>query len=237
MSGRAGDGLLVRALAFTFLAHGAAMLGMLVFLLPMLPGGGGAGGDLDRAMRVAASPSSYRLGWLGWQITAASDVVLAIALLRGTPAGPGRRAAIAQLVFVLLAIVPDQGAQLLLVTRGVELAREAARLRDASAFLAFEDVVFPLTSGWAALLYTLAAIAWAWTLRATGRWSRALALLSPPMLLLFVAISVAPVVPLAIRPSAERIGAGNAIAFTLLEVWFVAAMLGSRRATGAQAIQ
>ena len=222
------DRLLLRAFVFTFLAHGAAMLGMLIFLLPMLPGGGGVGGDLDRVMRIAASPLSYRLGWLGWQVTAFSDIVLGIALLRANPTGPARRAANAQLVFVLLAVIPDQVAQFLLVTRGVELASDAAVRGDPTDFLAFEGTMFPLTSGWAAILYTLAAIAWAATLRAGGRWSRALSLLSPPMLLLFVAISVAPVLPVAIRPSNELIGAGNAFAFTVLEVWFVAAFLATR---------
>jgi hypothetical protein len=230
----ARDRQLGYALVFTFLAHGAAMLGMLAFLLPMVPGGGGEGGDLERVMRIAATPLSYRLGWLGWQITAVSDVLLAIALLRATPAGPARRAAIFQLVFVLLAVVPDQTAQLLLVTRGVDLARDAAARRDPTDFLAFEAAMFPLTSGWAAILYTLAAIGWAWTLRASGRWNRVLAYLSPPMLLLFLAISIAPVLPASIRPSDERIGAGNAMAFTILAAWFVAAFVAVKRsrATG-----
>ena len=70
--------------------------------------------------------------------------------------------------------------------------------------------MFPLTSGWATILYILAAIGWAATLRAGRRWSRLLASLSPPMLLLFIAISVAPVLPFVIRPSGELIGTGNA---------------------------
>jgi hypothetical protein len=220
--------LLVGALVFTFLAHGAAMLGMLAFLLPLVPGGGGSGSDVDRVLRIAASPLSYRVGWLGWQITALSDVVLAVALVRAHEVGVARRAALVQLVLVLLAVVPDQGAQLMLVTRGIELARAAAASGDASPFLAFEERMFPLTSGWAALLYTLAAIGWAVTLRAGGRWSRALATLSPPMLLLFVAISVAPILPEGVRPKSELIGAGNALGFALLEGWFVAALLAVR---------
>jgi len=201
--------------------------------MPMLPGGGGEGDDLSRALRIAASPQSYRLGWLGWQLTAVSDVILAITLVRASRGASTaeRRASIAQLVFVLLAIVPDQGAQLLLVTRGVDLARAAAASGDVAAFLAFENVVFPLTSGWAAIFYTLAAIGWALTLRARGSWNGALERLSPPMLLLFVAISVAPVLPSAIRPSSALIGAGNALAFTVLEAWFVAAIVAVRRSS------
>ncbi|HEY8072955.1 MAG TPA: hypothetical protein VIF62_02565 [Labilithrix sp.] len=219
---------LLAAVAFTFAAHGLAMLLMAGLLMPMLPGGGG-GGDAERVARIAASPLAYRLGWFGWQLTAASDVVLGVTLFLATKDGRARAFGIAQLVFVGLAVIPDQLAQFLLVTRGVELARSG----DVAAFLAFETEMFPLTSGWAAILYTLAAIGWALALRTSGRWSRVLAWLTPPMLLLFVAISIAPVVPLAIRPSAELIGAGNAVAFTLLEAWFVAVFVATRRARAA----
>lgn len=211
-----------RAIVFTFLAHGAAMLGMLLFLLPLVPGGGGAGTDLDRMIRIADSPIGYRLGWLGWQVTAVSDLLLAVALLRATEAGTrARKVAIITAVFVVLAVIPDQTAQFLLVTRGFELAKEGAAYRDPTDFIAFESVMFPLTSGWAAVLYTLGAIGWALVLREVGIWNRVLARLSPPMLVLFAAISVAPILPLAIRPKPELIGGGNALAFTVLEAWFV----------------
>ena len=213
---------LYRALVFTFLAHGAAMLGMLLFLLPLVPGGGGSGTDLDRMIRIANSPVAYRLGWLGWQVTALSDLWLAAALLWVTDRGTrARRLAIFTAVFVVLAVIPDQTAQFLLTTRGFELATEGAAYRDATDFLAFEDMMFPLTSGWAAVLYTLGAIGWALVLREVGIWNRLLARLSPPMLVLFMAISVAPILPPALRPKPELIGAGNALAFTVLEAWFV----------------
>jgi hypothetical protein len=108
-----------------------------------------------------------------------------------------------------------------LTTRGFELAKEGAAYRDTTDFIAFENMMFPLTSGWAAVLYTLGAIGWALVLREVGIWNRTLARLSPPMLVLFMAISVAPIVPLAIRPPPELIGAGTALAFTVLEAWFV----------------
>ena len=222
------DRVLLGAIVLTFCAHGAAMLGMLAFLLPLVPGGGGEGGDVDRVMRIAASPLAYRLGWLGWQVTAASDIVFAIALLRAS-GERARRAAVVQLILVVLAVIPDQGAQFMLVTRGVELARAAAASGDPSVFIAFENTMFPLTSGWAALLYTLAAIGWAYTFRLSGRYNRTLALLSPPMLTLFLAISISPVLPLALRPRGEVIGAGNAFGFMLLEIWFVAAFVATRR--------
>jgi hypothetical protein len=213
---------LYRAVVFTFVAHGAAMLGMLLFMLPLVPGGGGTGTDLDRMMRIADSPVGYRLGWLGWQVTALSDLLLAAALFAVTRRGTrARRMAILTFGFVVLAVIPDQTAQFLLTTRGFELAREGAAYRDTTDFIAFENMMFPLTSGWAAVLYTLGAIGWALVLREVGIWNRMLGRLSPPMLVLFMAISVAPIVPLAIRPKPELIGAGNALAFTVLEAWFV----------------
>lgn len=222
--------LLYRAIVFTFLAHGAAMLGMAIFLLPLVPGGGGAGGDVERMLRIAESPLSYRLGWLGWQITAVSDVLLAIALFRVTDAGTrARRWATWTAVLTGLAVIPDQAAQFLLVTRGVELARMGAPYRDTTDFLGFENIMFPLTSGWAAGLYTLGAIGWAVTLRSSGIWNRLLARLTPPMLALFGAISIAPLLPLAVRPRPELIGGGNAVAFTVLEGWFVAVLLLVRK--------
>jgi hypothetical protein len=200
------------------------MLLMATLLMPMLPGGGGAGGDVERVARIAAGPLGYRLGWFGWQLTAVSDVVLGITLFLATKDGRARRFGILQLVFVVLAVIPDQLAQLELVTRGVELAHVAVERGDPAEFLAFERDMFPLTSGWAAILYTLAAIGWAGALKTSGRWrwGPVLAWLTPPMLLLFLVISIAPVAPRAIRPSPELIGAGNAVAFTLLEGWFVA---------------
>ena len=49
------------------------------------------------------------------------------------------------------------------------------------------------------------------------------------MLVLFVVVSCAPLVPAAIRPSGEAIGGGNALGFTLLEAWFVAVIVALRR--------
>lgn len=224
------DRALQAALVFTFVCHGAAMLGMLVFLLPMVPGGGGAGDDLARIGRIAAAPASYRLGWFGWQITAVSDVLFAIALFRTEWAK--KVPATLQLLFVALAVIPDQYAQLMLVTHGVDLATECATRGDPAPFLAFEATMFPLTSAWAAILYTLGAIGWTLTFRSGGRWNKLLERFSPPLYVLYSLISIGPILPRAIRPSPELIGAGNAVAFTLLELWFVALFFAVRKRSG-----
>lgn len=201
--------LLAFALFFTFFAHGGAVVLMGLVLAPMLPGGGLAD-DMTRAGMVAQSPILYRVGWAGWQITAISDVVLGIALLRARfiPRVP----AVVAFVWVLIAVVPDQWAQVLLVLRGPELAG-----RDPAAFLAFEREVFPLTSAWAACAYTLAAAAWSWCFWAAKIWTRPLHLLSWFLWPLFMIASVGALVGL--HPIAVAVG--NAIGFFLLEVWLV----------------
>ncbi len=49
----------------------------------------------------------------------------------------------------MLAVVPDQYAQAVWVTRGPAVAAEAP-----ATYLLFERTVFPLTAGWGALFYS-----------------------------------------------------------------------------------
>ena len=132
------------ALAFTFLCHGAAMLGMVLLLLPGMPGGG-VDDVAARAAYVAGHPWSWRVGWLGWQLTALSDVLLGVALVRTRwiPRVP----AILTLLVTLAAVVPDQGGQALWVTIGVDLAREAVRSGWSAGYLRFESGIFPVIAG------------------------------------------------------------------------------------------
>src|SRR5262245_40998567 len=71
---------LERALLFTMAAHLTAMVTMALFLLPGVPGGA----DTDAAARaayIAERPLLWRLGWLPWQLTALSDLLLGLALV------------------------------------------------------------------------------------------------------------------------------------------------------------
>src|SRR5438034_3932625 len=72
--------LLERALLFSFVIHGVAMLSMAFLLLPGMPGGGTAD-DVARMRHVAAHPWLWRLGWFPWQLTALSDLLIGIGLL------------------------------------------------------------------------------------------------------------------------------------------------------------
>jgi len=208
---------LVAALLFTFLCHGAAMLGMVLFLLPGMPGGG-VEDVAARAAYVAGHPWRWRLGWLGWQLTALSDVVLGIALVktRWIPRVP----AILTLLATLVAIVPDQGGQALWITIGVDLAREAVRSGSATAYLRFESGIFPIIAGWGATLYTVGALGWTWCFAAAGAWSRLLTWLSVAVWGIFAIVSPTLLLPASMRLSAGAVSAANAFGFVLMQAWF-----------------
>src|SRR5258706_10287581 len=74
-----GAMFLERALIVTLLAHAAGMVSMAFFLLPGMPGGG-TPDDAARMAYIASHPWLWRIGWLPWQVTAASDLLLAVAL-------------------------------------------------------------------------------------------------------------------------------------------------------------
>lgn len=212
--------LLEWALVATFILHGLAMLAMAGLLLPTMPGGPTAL-DGDRIAILAAHPWRFRLGWLPWQLTAVSDLLLAVALLR-TPWIP-RRPAWAVLVLTIAAVIPDQGAQLLWITQGVELAQAAVHGGSADAYLLFEKWVFPLTGVWAALLYTLAALGWTACLIGGGAWSRALTWVSAATWGTFLVVTVGPLLPAPLTLPAAAQAAGNALGFVLLLLWLALA--------------
>jgi hypothetical protein len=218
-------GLLVLALGFTFLCHGAAMLGMVLFLLPGMPGGG-VGDVMARAAYVAGHPWRWRLGWLGWQLTAVSDLLLGVALVR-TRWIP-RLPAWITLVITVAALAPDQGGQALWVTKGVDLAREAVRTGNAAAYLGFESWVFPIVAGWGATLYTVGAIGWTWCFAAAGVWSRTLTWLSMAVWAIFAIVSPALLLPEWMRAPASVVSAANAVGFLLMQAWFALVALRVR---------
>jgi hypothetical protein len=208
---------LVGALAFTFVCHGAAMLGMVLFLLPGMPGGG-VDDVAARAAYVAGHPWRWRMGWLGWQLTALSDLLLGVALVR-TP-WIKRLPAVLTLLATVLALVPDQGGQALWVTIGVDLAREAVRSGSSTAYLRFESWIFPIIAGWGATLYTVGALGWTWCFAAAGTWSRTLTWLSVAVWGIFAIVSPALLLPPWLRAPAGVVSAANAVGFVLMQAWF-----------------
>jgi hypothetical protein len=205
------DRRLERALLLNFLVHGLGLVAMGLFLIPMLPGGS-APDDATRIATIAAHPWRFRIGWLPWQGCALADLWLAVAMV-GTRWLP-RVPAVLVLVLTSAAVLPDQYAQALWITRGVSLAAS-----DPSAYLAFERSIFPLTAGWGALFYTLAALGWTACFVRARTWSRALTVLSVPLWMTMGVAVVAPILPVDLRPSSLFVSTANGLGFLQLQVW------------------
>jgi hypothetical protein len=204
-----GGMFLARSLLFTIAAHALGMVTMALLLLPGMPGGGRAD-DAGRMAYIAAHPWLWRLGWFPWQLTALSDLLLAIALLRA-PRVP-RSAALFTFVVTAAAIVPDQYGQLAWMTQGIALASG-----EAAPYLAYERRIFESTAVWGAALYTLGALGWTWCFAAAGLWSRHLTWISLVLWPLFAAAAFGPLLGV----DAKLVAGANALGFVLLELWFV----------------
>ncbi len=204
---------LVRALLFSFLIHAVAMGTMALILLPGMPGGGTLD-DRVRIRYVADHPWLWRLGWFPWQLTALSDLLIGLGLLRArwVPKVP----ALITLLLTIAAVIPDQAGQVAWMTRGIELARSG----DAAAYLAYEARIFPWTAVWGGTLYTAGALGWTWCFVAAGTWNRALTVVSAGVWPLFMYVNAGPFLPKAVAPSAAVVAAGNAAGFILLQLWF-----------------
>ncbi|HMY18361.1 MAG TPA: hypothetical protein PKA58_18675, partial [Polyangium sp.] len=163
------DRFLERATLANFAIHGIAMVIMALVLAKMLPGGGESNTTL-RVTMIAEHPWRFRLGWLPWQLCAAIDLWFAAALFRARwiPKVP----AILSILFTLAAVIPDQLAQVLWITRGVDLARDAVRTGQFDAYLAYESEIFVWTASWGAFCYTLSALGWTACFAKTPVWNR-----------------------------------------------------------------
>lgn len=208
--------LLERALIFSFFIHAAAMGSMAILLLSGMPGGGTAD-DQARIRHIAGHPWLWRLGWIPWQFTALSDVLIAVGLLRA--AWIPKLPALLTALVTVAAVIPDQAGQVAWMMHGIELAQSG----DAAAYLQFEARIFRWIAVWGGTLYTLAAVGWTACLVAGRTWNRPLTILSVVLWPLFAWVNAGPLLPAAMRPSAAAVAAGNAIGFILLELWLALA--------------
>ncbi len=192
------------------------MVVMALVLAPMLPGGGEPD-TIKRVTMIAEQTWRFRIGWLPWQLCAAVDLFFAIALVRARwiPKIP----AVCSLLLTMAAVVPDQYAQALWVTRGITMAQEAVRAQKFDTYLAFESEIFVWTASWGAFFYTLAALGWTACFAKTSAWSRPLTWLSIPTWATMLFVTTALFFPPNMRPAPELIAGGNALGFTLLQVW------------------
>lgn len=199
-----------------FAIHGVAMVVMALVLARMLPGGG----EPDLAMRItmiAEHPWRFRFGWFPWQLCAVVDLWFAVALLRTRwiPKGP----AIFSLLATIIAVIPDQWAQALWITQGISMAQDAVKSGAFDVYLAFESKIFVWTASWGAFCYTLAALGWTACFAKTPAWNRLLTWLSFPTWAVMLFVTTALFFPPNMRPAPEIIAAGNALGFTLMQIW------------------
>jgi hypothetical protein len=209
------------ALLFTFVAHGYGMLTMVAFLLPGIPGGTTAD-TASRITYIAHHPWFWRLGWSGWQVTALSDLLLAIALVLTSwiPKLP----AVLTLACTVLALIPDQIGQAMWTWHGTTLAQQAIASGDFTSYVAFETRTFRWIAGYGTVGYLLAALGWTWCFATSGAWSRGLTRLSIATWGIFTAATAVLFLPSAwqTRTLGTLVSIGNAIAFVLLMIWLIA---------------
>ena len=220
---------LAPALIFTFVAHAAAMLGMVACLLPGMPGGT-ASTAAARINYVADHAMLWHLGWFGWQLTALSDLLLSIALLRTR--WISKPAAAATLVVTIAAILPDQIGQALWSFHGPAMARTALDQGNPAMYLSAESKLFRAVAGWGGCGYLVGAFGWTWCLAAAGAWSRLLTWLSVATWSLFAASVGIIFIPQSMHVPpwlSTAVSGANAIAFVLLLVWFAEAFRQVRR--------
>ncbi len=210
---------LERAFLFTIVCHAVAMIAMVTLLLPGMPSSGNIHTQMEY---VAAHPWLWRLGWFPWQLTALSDLVFAIALLRTK--WISRPIALAVLLFTIGAIAVEQPNELAWMTTGVELAQRGL----IEPYVKFRDSTFALVGYWAAALYCVAAVFWSIALAKAKCWNRFLTALS---IVTWGLLFSADIFPLVVPTfPALIVSTMNAIGFCLLMIWLlVAAELVLRR--------
>jgi hypothetical protein len=196
--------------------HVLALIGTVLFLFPGLPGGSSSS-EAERVAYLAAHPWLWRLGWLPWQMTALADLLTGLALWR-TSWVP-RLPAAAVLVFTLLALVPDQGGQVLWTARGLDLAHRAEQSGDLLPYLFVEKQAYQAFVCWGGTLYLCMALGWTWCFVGAGTWSRILTVLSFLTWSLLAVGSASLLLPEEWQPDPLVIGASNGIGLTLLLFW------------------
>lgn len=188
--------------------HVASMLAMPLVLARFLPGGG-VDDPLERVRLIAEHPWMFRLGWLPWQLTALVDFIFAVALVRARYLP--KALTVPTLVMTLAAIAPDQYAQAMYVTKGVELAQTSA-----AAFLAWEPFIFELTAGWGATGYTLGTLVMLAAFWRGRVWSVALTRATLVFCVAMIPAAVAPLLPGGMRPPPSVVVVLNALGFSVL---------------------
>jgi len=124
---------------------------------------------LERAFYVSENPIAWRVGWLTWQLTAASNLFASVTIVlyffdarrRQIPgAGKPLGWAVVALICTVAAVVPEQWGEFALVTEFVDTARQAVSTGDSTIYLQEEIRWITMTTVCGACGYTLMLLAW-----------------------------------------------------------------------------
>ena len=161
----------VAAVLASWAVHGLALVAMLTVLAP--------GVDMQatvasRAAYIAAHPDAWRLGWFAWQVTAASDLVVSLALVGVAWRSEWSRMwALFGLGATLLALMPDQLGEYMMVTTQVEAARLAAGGHELlEQYLKCEANALMLSGTFGCAGYVAMSLGWLQTVRLLARENR-----------------------------------------------------------------
>lgn len=141
------------AVASFVVTHALGMLGMVLLILP----GISPHESVETRIRyIAEHPTLWRIGWLPWQLSALSDVLLTAALLHWAHVTGARRAwswLLASTSLLLAALVPDQYAEARLIS-------DFMHERDPSVWLDELRIHAWLSGTLAVVGYTLMTMCW-----------------------------------------------------------------------------
>lgn len=200
---------------FALITHGIGLLTMGLVLMPGMPVEGCS--VMERLKFLSSQQLSWQLGWLPWQLSALSDLLIALAFF-ATPIP--RWLSMLVLLVTILAIIPDQFGQYLWITQIPQLAREALSSGQKNNFISFEQYVYIMVSGWASLLYTLLAVAWTVALSALFKPSQRFVSYSYCLWLLSLGCSTMFLLQKQFNIPFPLIAFANASFFGGLMVWF-----------------
>ncbi len=226
--------------------HGIGVLTMLLFIQPGLDFAATA---QQRVEYVATHPWMFRLAWIPWQLTAASDLAVSATLVwyllairnRTTSLNLALAAAILSVPLTITAMIPEQIAEAYLVSGYPALAQQAVADGPGSAamqqFAAEERAALVMTGLCGNTGYTCMAIMWlaATFLAAPASWQRWLfAMVGLVSCVGFAGASVVlwrsvnAMGADGVYPAAELLVLCNGVGFGLLIPWMVwmAALLG-----------
>lgn len=144
------------ALLFFAFIHAVALATMLLLLRPGMDVA--AFSLAERARYVATHGSAWRWGWLPWQLSALSDLWVSMAFWRWAARradGGARRLAAWALALFVVSAVPEQWAELQLVTSFIDEARG-----ELSAWQRSWALYAAMTGVWANFGYTIMTYCW-----------------------------------------------------------------------------